>query len=228
TTNQDYGAFYYRDTSQFCMPDNLKANIHRRHNRFQDWMLYQTKCRNVLSPMTANFSANNNNNQTVRVTHRKRFSSKCENDEGRSEDGLIIEYIAKKIMHKLQYLINPNEYHDVVQCAQMLTSEILIKEPSLCINEIIDRVITIMITPPNTLPQSDCISTPCSSYQLVNDNGLITKPVNNNNELPLPTAVTVIKPSVECTQPMFISNMFGKLTDLEDAILKISNQFVKA
>ena len=95
TTNQDYGAFYYRDTSQFCMPDNLKANIHRRHNRFQDWMLYQTRYRNVLSPVTAHFSANNNNNQTVRITHRKRFSSKCENDEGRSallscsEDGLV-------------------------------------------------------------------------------------------------------------------------------------------
>ncbi|CAF1640545.1 unnamed protein product [Adineta ricciae] len=216
------------------MPDNLKANIHRRHNRFQDWMLYQTRCHNVLSPVTANFSTNNNNNQTVRITHRKRFSSKCENDEGQSalsscsEDELIIKYIAKKIMHKLQYLINPNEYHDVVQCAQMLTSEILIKEPSLCINDIIDRVITIMITPPNTLPQSDCISTPCSSYQLVNDNGLITKPVNNNNELPLSATVTVTKSSVECTQPMFISNMFGKLTDLEDAISKISNQFVKA
>ncbi|UJR23270.1 hypothetical protein I4U23_026288 [Adineta vaga] len=236
TTNQDYGAFYYQNISQYCTPDSLKAKTHRRLNRFQDWMLYQTKCQKLLSPITRNFSTNNNNNnnnQTIRITHRKRFVPRCDNDQNRNtfspcgEDGLITEHIVKKIMHQLQCLINPNEYHDVVQCAQMLTSEILSQEPSLCVNAIIDRVITIMITPPNTIPQT--CTNPCPSLQSINDNNLMTKSIKiNNDELPLSTSVTISKPFIEYNQSLPISNVFNKLTDLEDAISKISHQFVKA
>jgi hypothetical protein len=95
TTNQDYGAFYYRQIPQYCIPDNLKLKIHRRHNRFQDWLLYQTKCQN---------STNNNNqtifpsnrNETVRITHRKRFVSKKLNENTFSpcgEAGLVREFL---------------------------------------------------------------------------------------------------------------------------------------
>ena len=83
TTNQDYGAFYYRQTPSNCIPDSLKSKTHQRYNRFQDWLSYQTKCQQ-LAP---SFSTNNNNNQTifpsnrnetVRITHRKRFLPQCE------------------------------------------------------------------------------------------------------------------------------------------------------
>lgn len=89
TTNQDYGAFYYRSTPQYCAPDNLKSKIYRRHNRFQDWMTYQTKCQNLTPAFRMNCSNNNSNqtifpstrNETVRITHRKRFLSKCSDNE---------------------------------------------------------------------------------------------------------------------------------------------------
>jgi hypothetical protein len=80
TTNQDYGAFYYRQIPQYCIPDNLKSKNHRRHNRFQDWLSYQNSTNNN----------NNNNNQTifpsnrnetVRITHRKKCLSKCNDNQ---------------------------------------------------------------------------------------------------------------------------------------------------
>src|ERR1700722_1048034 len=49
TTNQDYGSFYYR-IREGCTPDALKAKGQRRQNRFQDWLLYQTKCHNLVPP----------------------------------------------------------------------------------------------------------------------------------------------------------------------------------
>jgi hypothetical protein len=80
TTNQDYGAFYYRQNSQYCVPDNLKAKIHRRHNRFQDWLSYQTKCRNFVSSSNNNqIIFPSNKDETVRITHRKKFVPECNN-----------------------------------------------------------------------------------------------------------------------------------------------------
>ncbi|CAF3725636.1 unnamed protein product [Adineta steineri] len=222
TTNQDYGAFYYRKIPEYCIPDNLKAKIHRRHNRFQDWI----SCQNVVSSLKTNPSSNNNNqiifpsntNQTVRITHRKKFVPKYNDDDNNQntfspcgEDGLITEYIVKKILHKLQSLINPGEYSDVVECAQILVSEILFQEPSLCANEIIDRVVTIMITPPN----------PCTSSLPFNDNCQIIE------KLPLSTTISVSEPSINCNQSISLSNVFKKLTNLEDAISKISNNCIQ-
>ncbi len=87
TTNQDYGAFYYRQVPHSCIPDNLKSKTHHRHNRFQDWLSYQTKCQNLTSSFTINSTNNNhqtifpsNRNETVRITHRKRFEPIC-NDQ---------------------------------------------------------------------------------------------------------------------------------------------------
>lgn len=82
TTNQDYGAFYYRQTPQYCIPDNLKSKLYQRHNRFQDWLTYQTKCQNNASSFSVNINNNqtifpSNRNETVRITHRKRFLPKC-------------------------------------------------------------------------------------------------------------------------------------------------------
>ena len=93
TTNQDYGAFYYQENFQACIPDNLKAKNHCRYNRFQDWLLYQTNCQS-LSPINDN---NNhsifplNQTETVRITHRKKNLSKSSYDL--NENGLVIELI---------------------------------------------------------------------------------------------------------------------------------------
>ena len=96
TTNQDYGAFYYRNALQHCVPDGLKAKIQRRHSRFQDWMLYQTKCQQRSSSASNNQAIfPSNRNQTVRITHRKKFLPNCDSiDDGNafspcSEDGLV-------------------------------------------------------------------------------------------------------------------------------------------
>jgi len=75
TTNQDYGAFYYRSIPQYCIPDNLKFKIYQRHNRFQDWLTYQTKCQNSNNNHRTIFPSNRN--ETVRITHRKRFVPTC-------------------------------------------------------------------------------------------------------------------------------------------------------
>ena len=40
----------------------------------------------------------------------------------------ITEFIVKKILHQLKCFVNPDEYRDVVECAQMLVSEILSRE----------------------------------------------------------------------------------------------------
>ena len=89
TTNQDYGAFYYRSPPSYCEPDNLKSQIYRRHHPFQDWLTYQTKCQ-TLAPSFRMNSSNNNSNQTifpsnrhetVRITHRKRFLPACHETE---------------------------------------------------------------------------------------------------------------------------------------------------
>jgi hypothetical protein len=97
TTNQEYGAFYFQQIPEYCIPDNLKAKIHRRHDRFQDWLSYQAKCQNLPS-FTINSSNNNNQtifpsnrNETVRITHRKRFVSNCDDrlNPACSEDGLV-------------------------------------------------------------------------------------------------------------------------------------------
>jgi hypothetical protein len=101
TTNQDYGAFYYRNIPQYCIPDNLKAKNHRRYNRFQDWISYQTKCQNSLPIKSPVFPSNRN--ETVRITHRKRFVSKCEDDNRLNrntfspcgEDGLVRIFVNK-------------------------------------------------------------------------------------------------------------------------------------
>jgi hypothetical protein len=73
TTNQDYGAFYYRSTPESCIADNLKSKVYRRHNRFQDWLTHQTKC----NSMNSQTIFPSNRNQTVRITHRKRFLPIC-------------------------------------------------------------------------------------------------------------------------------------------------------
>lgn len=81
TTNQDYGAFYYRQTPRYCIPDNLKSKLHQRHNRFQDWLNYQTKCQKFPSSINRNSNQQtifpSNRNETVRITHRKRFLPNC-------------------------------------------------------------------------------------------------------------------------------------------------------
>ena len=89
----DYGAFYYQSLPHCCTPDNLKAKLHRRHNRFQDWLSYQTKCQNSGTSMLIHGTDHSNNNytnnraifpsnrnETVRITHQKRFESKCNDD----------------------------------------------------------------------------------------------------------------------------------------------------
>jgi hypothetical protein len=97
TTNQDYGAFYYRETPQYCIPDDLKAKIHRRYNRFQDWLLYQTKCQS-LSPINSNNNQTifpSNKTETVRITHRKKFLTESNHQLNENtflpygEDGLV-------------------------------------------------------------------------------------------------------------------------------------------
>ena len=85
TSNQEYGAFYYRPMSPDCIADRLKAKIHRRHDRFQHWLSYQTKCQNGSSLMAGSINQNSNlfspnKNETVRITHRKRFVSQCDDD----------------------------------------------------------------------------------------------------------------------------------------------------
>ena len=99
TTNQEYGAFYYQTIPQYCIPDNLKAKTHRRYNRFQEWITYQTKCQNSVSSLSPNDNNQtifpSNTNETVRITHRKRFVSECDNQPDRNtfsscgEDGLV-------------------------------------------------------------------------------------------------------------------------------------------
>ncbi|CAF0804208.1 unnamed protein product [Rotaria sordida] len=258
TTNQEYGAFYYQQLPQYCIPDNLKAKNYQRHNRFQDWLSYQNKYQNLVTSCTTNSNNNNNINQrifpsdrneTVRITHRKKFLSQC-NDElyhnqqnsntssPCGEDGLITEYIVKKILNKLRCLICPDEYHDVAECAQILVSEILSQEPCLLTNEIIDRVVTIMITPPNNIEQT--IYNPCYSYistkpiccpspQALQGNCQTIQQSNIvNNETPICTTVNSSVPFINCNQTISFSNVFDKLIDLENAISKISNDFVKA
>lgn len=78
TTNQDYGAFYYRQMPQTCIPDNLKSKLYQRHHRFQDWLAYQ----NLTSPCSMNNNHKtiipSNRNETIRITHRKRFQQQCQ------------------------------------------------------------------------------------------------------------------------------------------------------
>ena len=92
TTNQDYGAFYYRSTPEYCVPDNLKSKIYRRYNRFQDWLTHQTKCYPTSNNHQSIFPSNRN--QTVRITHRKQFNGNCFSPCG--EAGLVGKLIISK------------------------------------------------------------------------------------------------------------------------------------
>ncbi|CAF4658002.1 unnamed protein product [Rotaria socialis] len=247
TTNQDYGAFYYRQLPQSCIPDNLKAKIYQRQSRFQDWLYYQNLIKNDKNCNNRTIFPSDKND-TVRITHRKRCSPKfhdtfCDNQQNQNtfsscgEDGLITEFIVKKILHKLQCLIGPDECHDVAACAQLLVSGILSQEPCLLANEIIDRVINIMITPPNNIEQkmfNPCCSyistTPvcCPSPQLVPNNCQTTQPSDIiNNELPLCATLNTTDPLINCSQTTPLSNGFEKLNHLENAISKVSNNLVK-
>ncbi|CAF1034262.1 unnamed protein product [Rotaria sp. Silwood1] len=264
TTNQEYGAFYYQQLPQYCIPDNLKAKIYQRHNRFQDWLSYQNKYQNLVTSCTTNSNNNNNSsqrifpsnrNETVRITHRKKFLSTCNDEQNDNQqnrntfsscgvDGLVTEYIVRKILNKLQCLICPDEYHDVAECAQILVSDLLrhtgkvMVEPCLLANDIIDRVVTTMITPPSNIEQ--LILNPCcsnlstkpicySSPQPLPDNCQTIQQSNiANNELPVCTTVDTSVPLNNCNQTIPVSNVFEKLTDLENAISKVSNDFVKS
>ncbi|CAF3603193.1 unnamed protein product [Rotaria socialis] len=62
-------------------------------------------------------------------------------------DELIVDFLVKQIRQQLESIINPNEHHDLFEWAKILVTELLSKEPSLCAEEIINRVITIMNTP---------------------------------------------------------------------------------
>lgn len=45
TVNQDYGSFYYRNITENCIPDALKAKSLKRNTRFMDWLMFQAKCK---------------------------------------------------------------------------------------------------------------------------------------------------------------------------------------
>lgn len=93
TTNQDYGAFYYQQKPEYCIPDNLKSKIHRRYDRFQDWFSYQTKCQNDNNNNNNQRIFPSNRNETVRITHRKKFLSNCNEKQNTfspcGESGLV-------------------------------------------------------------------------------------------------------------------------------------------
>ena len=71
----------------------------------------------------------------------------------------------KQILQRLKSLINPEEYRDVAECAQVFVSKILSEQvekmnidlfrkcscfqPSLCVDEIVNRVVQLMTTPPS-------------------------------------------------------------------------------
>ncbi|CAF1110073.1 unnamed protein product [Adineta steineri] len=135
TINQDYGSFYYHPPVSSCIPDVLTEKIHRRQERFMNWREGQTIHRHELK----NFSPQCDT-QTVKITHRKKLST-CDFDE------LIINFLVKEIQQRLKDLIDPNDYHDVFNCAKILIIDLLSKEPSLCAEDVINRVIGIMNTP---------------------------------------------------------------------------------
>ncbi|CAF3053447.1 unnamed protein product, partial [Rotaria sp. Silwood2] len=77
----------------------------------------------------------------------------------------IIDFLVKQIRQQLESLIDPNDHHDVFKCAKILVTELLSKEPSLCAEDVINRVIAIMNTP-------FCIANTGSN--IVNKNGLLS------------------------------------------------------
>ncbi|CAF2579939.1 unnamed protein product [Rotaria sp. Silwood2] len=95
-----------------------------------------------------------------------------------------------------------------------------------------------MITPPNNIEQS--IFNPCYSYtstkpiccpspQPLPDNcQTIEQPNIVNNELPVCTTVNTSVSLTNCNQTIPFSNVFEKLIHLENAISKVSNDFVKS
>lgn len=116
----------------------------------------------------------------------------------------------KKIIDRLQHLIKQDEYPEVIECTQILVSEILAEQvetkernrdrlfcfvsllqPSISVNEIIDRVIEILSTPPKSEPPILC--NPCSPSQV-----------------PLNTKLSTAGPLNNCQ-----SNVFEKLFQLE-------------
>lgn len=117
TSNQDYGAFYYRNLPDDCTADRLKAKMHRRYGRFQNWLAYQAKCNHSSSPITdRRHSYSNilpsNRNETVRITHRKRFTpnpnEQC-NESNRRPDLISLSPCGEDGLVALFSLLHPNQ-----------------------------------------------------------------------------------------------------------------------
>ncbi|CAF1446003.1 unnamed protein product [Adineta steineri] len=73
--------------------------------------------------------------QTIHRHDPKNFSPQCHTQT------------VKEIQQRLKDLIDPDDYHDVFSCAKILIIDLLSKEPSLCAEDVINRVIGIMNTP---------------------------------------------------------------------------------
>ncbi|UJR21463.1 hypothetical protein I4U23_024548 [Adineta vaga] len=149
TINQDYGSFYHRQTTSPCIPDRLTEKVHRRQERFMDWLYTQTS-----QQLSSNTCRNNlfseQNIETLKITHRKKLSA-CHIDD------VIIDFLVKQIQYRLRDLIDPCDYPDVLNCARILIIDLLNQYPSLCTEDVINRVIGMMNTPscyPVTPPSS--------------------------------------------------------------------------
>ncbi|CAF1247698.1 unnamed protein product [Rotaria sordida] len=156
------GSFYYRKPPSRCIPDTLKEKTYRRHEQFMNSLAaqhsccqHQNECEKKIFPQY--------NTQTVTITHRT-------NSSAYHTDKLIIDFLVKQIRQRLESVIDPSDYHDVFKCAQILVTELLNKEPSLCAEDVINRVIAIMNTP-------FCIVNTGSN--IVNKNGLLTNMENS-------------------------------------------------
>ncbi|CAF0892804.1 unnamed protein product [Rotaria sp. Silwood1] len=134
------------------MPDALKEKVYRRHEQFMNWL-------------TAQYS-------------RRQLQNECEKQIfPQCNTQTIIDFLVKQIRQRLESLIDPNDYHDVFKCAKILVTELLSKEPSLCAEDVINRVIAIMNTP-------FCMANTDSNFN--NKNGLLsnieTSPTATINE----------------------------------------------
>ena len=87
TSNQDYGAFYYRSVPSSCIVDSLKAKIHRRQHRFQNWLSCQARGLSSTGNTSTIFPSTRT--RTVRITHRKRFASNCDGDRPTGRPNLL-------------------------------------------------------------------------------------------------------------------------------------------
>ncbi|CAF0722856.1 unnamed protein product [Adineta ricciae] len=139
TINQDYGSFYHNQRVSLCQPDVLKEKAYRQQERFANSFLTRM-CPRTLSDKSGNSLFSQQNIETMKIIHRKKFNA-CHTDE------TIVDFFIKQIQCRLKDLINPCDYVDIFNCARLLIADLLNENPSLCADDIVDRVIRMMNVP---------------------------------------------------------------------------------